>query len=93
MPDQPHPVRILAALELRPHTWTRVGPRSIEHADLRVRLTCGITMVHIEHIVPDHAAVPIKAVPATRNRMAELMEDWLRKDQPDDSGLGSGDSP
>jgi hypothetical protein len=71
-------VRILSALELRPHTWTRTGPRSIEHAGLRVRLTLGIVTVRIVHMVPGSDPVPIPAAPATRDRIAELLEDRLR---------------
>jgi hypothetical protein len=53
--DCPNPVRILSALERQPGAWTRVGPRSIEHAGLRVRLTLGIISVQIAHMVPDGA--------------------------------------
>jgi hypothetical protein len=93
MPEQPHPVRILAALERRPSTWTRTGPHSIEHDGLRVRLIRGATLVHIEHIIPDRVPVRIKTAPATLARITDLLEDWLRKDQPDDTWWGSGDSP
>src|SRR5690349_11151196 len=92
----PNAVRILSALELRPHTWTRTGPRSIEHAGLAVRLTLGIVTVRIAHIVADGDPVPIPAAPATRNRIAELLEDRLRRAtgadlDPDAIAWGSGD--
>ena len=88
--DCPSPVRILLALELRPHTWTCTGPRSIEHAGLQVRLTLGIVSVRIVHLVP------IQAAPATRDRIAALLEDRLRSatgaDQnPDDMARGVND--
>src|SRR4051794_14139952 len=44
---RPSPVRILSALERQPGAWIRTGPRSIEHAGLRVRLTLGIVSVRI----------------------------------------------
>jgi hypothetical protein len=78
LPACPSPVRILSALELRPHSWIRTGPRSIEHAGLRVRLTLGIVSVRIAHMVPDGDPVPIPASPTTRDRIAELLEDRLR---------------
>ena len=92
----PSAVRILSALELRPHTWTRTGPRSIEHAHLRVRLTLGIVTVRIAHMVPDGDPVPIQTAPATRNRIAELLEDRLRRAtgvdlDPDAIVQGAGD--
>src|SRR3954454_1374124 len=92
----PSAVRILSALELRPHTWTRIGPRSIEHAGLRVRLTLGIASVRIAHIIPGGDPVPVQAVPATRDRIAELLEDRLRCASgadldPDAIAQGSGD--
>jgi hypothetical protein len=77
-PTRPSPVRILSALERRPGAWTRVGPRSIEHAGLRVRLTLGIVSVRIEHIPAGSDSMPIQAAPATRDRIAELLEDRLR---------------
>jgi hypothetical protein len=94
--DCPSPVRILSALELRPHTWTRTGPRSIEHAGLQVRLTLGIVSVRIAHMVPDGDPVPIQAAPATRDRIAELLEDRLRHAtgadlDPDDIARGVSD--
>src|SRR5690242_14663677 len=75
---RPSPIRILSALERQPGAWIRTGPRSIEHAGLRVRLTLGIVSVRIAHIVPDGDPVPIQAAPATRDRIAELLEDRLR---------------
>src|SRR3954463_5353198 len=51
--DCPSPVRILSALERQPGAWIRTGPRSIEHAGLRVRLTLGIISVRFAHIIPD----------------------------------------
>jgi hypothetical protein len=94
--DCPSPVRILSALERQPGAWIRTGPRSIEHAGLRVRLTLGIVSVRIAHMVPDGAPVPIQAAPATRNRIAELLEDRLRRassvdPSPDDIARGVGD--
>jgi len=59
MIDLPGPVRILAALEYRPHTWIRTGPWSIAHADLRVRLTLGVNVVLIERIGPGGYRVTI----------------------------------
>jgi hypothetical protein len=96
--DPPSVVRILSALELRPHTWTRTGPRSIEHAGLRVRLTLGIVSVRIAHIVSGSAPVPIQAAPATRDRIAELLEDRLRSTaganrDPDGIARGAGKIP
>ena len=76
----PNPVRILSALERQPGAWIRTGPRSIEHAGLlRVRLTLGIVSVRIAHVIPDADPVPIPAEPATRDRIAELLEDRLRR--------------
>jgi hypothetical protein len=74
----PSPVRILSALERQPDAWVRTGPRSLEHAGLRVRLTMGIVSVRIAHIPPDGDPVPIQANPATRNRIADPPEDRLR---------------
>jgi hypothetical protein len=87
---RPTPDRILAALERQPGTWIRTGPRSIEHAGLAVRLTLGIVSVRIAHMVP------IQAAPATRDRIAELLEDRLRSmtgmdRAPDDIVRGVGD--
>src|SRR5690349_3073745 len=65
----PNPARILSALEQQPGAWIRTGPRSIEHAGLRVRLTLGIISVRIAYMAPDGAPVPIQAAPATRDRM------------------------
>jgi hypothetical protein len=48
---RPNPVRILSALERQSSAWIRTGPRSIEHAGLRVRLTLGIVSVRIAHMV------------------------------------------
>ncbi|HEY0420778.1 MAG TPA: hypothetical protein VGC80_14775 [Acetobacteraceae bacterium] len=81
MIDLPSPVRILAALELRPHTWIRTGPWSIAHADLRVRLTLATNAVHIKRIARGVDPVTIKAAPTTRARIGVLLEEWLRKDQ------------
>jgi hypothetical protein len=79
LPTAPPPaVRILSALELQPHTWNCIGPRSIEHAHLRVRLTLGIAFIRVEHIGRSSGPVPIKVMPAMRARMAELLEDRLR---------------
>jgi hypothetical protein len=94
--DRPSPVRILSALERQPGAWIRTGPRSIEHAGLRVRLTLGIVTVRIAHIVPDGAPVPIQAAPATRDRIAELLEDRLGSAtgvglDPDAIARGAGD--
>jgi hypothetical protein len=75
---RPSPVRILAALERQPGAWIRPGPRSIEHARLRVRLTLGIVSVRIAHMVPGSDPVPVQAAPATRDRIAELLEERLR---------------
>ena len=72
-PARPSPDRILAALERQPGAWVRTGPRSIEHGGLAVRLTLGIVSVRIAHLVP------IPAAPATRDRIAELLEDRLRR--------------
>ena len=63
---RPSPIRILSALERQPGAWIRTGPRSIEHAGLRVRLTLGIVSVRIAHVIPDADPVPIQAEPATR---------------------------
>src|SRR5690242_1900346 len=92
----PNPVRILSALEQQPGAWIRTGPRSIEHTGLRVRLTLGIVSVRIAHIVPDGDPVPIPAAPATRDRIAELLEDRLRSTtgaalDPDDIARGASD--
>jgi hypothetical protein len=76
---RPSPVRILSALEQQPGARIRTGPRSIEHAGLRVRLTLGIVSVRIVHVIPDADPVPIQAAPATRDRIAELLEDRLRR--------------
>src|SRR3954464_12043984 len=75
---RPSPLRILSALERQPGAWIRTGPRSIEHAGLAVRLTMGIVLVRIAHVIPDGDSVPIQAAPATRDRIAELLEDRLR---------------
>jgi hypothetical protein len=88
---RPSPDRILAALERQPGAWVRTGPRSIEHGGLAVRLTLGIVSVRIVHMVP------IPAAPATRDRIAELLEDRLRSMggadlDPDDIVRGAGDS-
>jgi hypothetical protein len=94
MSDQPHPVRILAALERRPSAWTRTGLRSIEHASLRVRLTRGTTLVHIEHIVPGRAPEPIKAAPATLVRITDLLTEWLLTNRgPDGTAWNADDDP
>src|SRR3954453_2133668 len=61
---RPNPIRILSALERQPGAWIRTGPRSIEHAGLRVRLTLGIVSVRIAHVIPDADPVPIQAAPA-----------------------------
>src|SRR4051794_11452035 len=95
-PDHPSPDRILSALERQPGAWIRTGPRSIEHAGLRVRLTMGIISVRIAHMVPGGDPVPIQAVPATRDRLAELLEDRLRSAtgvelDPDDIAWSSAD--
>jgi hypothetical protein len=76
---RPSPVRILSALERQPGAWIRTGPRSIEHAGLRVRLTLGIVSVRIAHVIADADPVPLQAEPATRDRIAELLEDRLRR--------------
>src|SRR3954464_15173394 len=76
---RPSPLRILSALERQPGAWIRTGPRSIEHAGLRVRLTLGIVSVRIPPVIPDADPVPIQAAPATRDRIAELLEDRLRR--------------
>ena len=76
---RPSPIRILSALERQPGAWIRTGPQSIEHAGLRVRLTLGIVSVRIAHVIPDADPVPIQAEPATRDRIAELLEDRLRR--------------
>ena len=94
----PHAVRILSALELRPHTWNCIGPRSIEHAHLRVRLTLGIAFIRVEHIGRSSGPVPIKVMPAMRARMAELLEDRLRRTTgadlgPDDIAWDAGKIP
>ena len=92
MIDLPSPVRILAALEFRPRTWTRTGPWSIAHADLRVRLTLGVSIVHIERIARGIDPVTIKAAPTTRARIGVLLEGWLRDDQdPDNIARGATD--
>ena len=93
---RPSPVRILSALERQPGAWIRTGPRSIEHAGLRVRLTLGIVSVRIAHVIPDADPVPIQAAPATRDRIAELLEDRLRRAtgadlDPDDIARSVGD--
>src|SRR3954451_9180162 len=95
-PDHPSPVRILSALERQSSAWIRTGPRSIEHAGLRVRLTMGIISVRIAHMVPDGDPVPIPAAPATRDRIAALLEDRLRSAtgadrNPDDMARGAND--
>jgi hypothetical protein len=82
MIDLPSPVRILAALEFRPRTWTRTGPWSIAHADLRVRLTLGVNIVHIERIARGIDPVTIKAAPTTRARIGVQA--------PDIAGSGPG---
>ena len=92
----PNPVRILSALEQQPGAWIRTGARSIEHAGLRVRLTLGIVSVRIAHIIPGRDPVPVQAAPATRDRIAELLEDRLRSAtgtdlDPDDIAWGAGD--
>jgi hypothetical protein len=94
--DCPSPVRILATLERQSSAWIRTGPRSIEHAGLRVRLTMGIISVRIAHMVPDGDPVPIPAAPATRDRIAALLEDRLRSAtgadrNPDDMARGAND--
>ena len=76
--NHPSPVRILSALERHPGAWIRTGPRSIEHAGLRVRLTMGIVSVRIAYMAPGGDPVPIQAAPATRDRIVELLEDRLR---------------
>src|SRR3954452_20348207 len=86
----PSPVRILSVLERQPGAWTRTGPR--------VRLTLGIVNVRIAHMVPDSEPVPIQAAPATRDRIAELLEDRLRSAtgadlDPDDIARGASLSP
>jgi hypothetical protein len=91
---RPSPVRILSALERQPGAWIRTGPRSIEHAGLRVRLTMGIVSVRIAHVIPDGDPVPIQAAAAMRDRIAELLEDQLRSAtgvdvDPDDTAQGS----
>ena len=93
---RPTPDRILAALERQPGTWIRTGPRSIEHAGLQVRLTMGIVTVRIAHMVRGGDPVPIPAAPATRDRIAELLEDRLRSAisvnlDPDDMARRAGD--
>jgi hypothetical protein len=73
-------ISIIDCLGPRPdHTHVPPGPRSVEHADQRGRLTLGIVSVRIAHMVPDGAPVPIQAAPATRDRIAELLEDRLRR--------------
>jgi hypothetical protein len=94
--DQPSPVRILSALERQSGAWIQTGPRSIEHARLQVRLTLGIVSVRIEHIPAGGAPVPIQAAPATRDRIAELLEDRLRGEtgaglDPDDIARRAGE--
>jgi hypothetical protein len=76
--DCPSPVRILSALERQSSAWIRTGPRSIEHADLRVRLTLGIVTVRIAYMAPNGDPMPIQAAAATRDRIAELLDDRLR---------------
>jgi hypothetical protein len=93
-----NPARILSALERQSSAWIRVGPRSIEHTGLRVRLTLGIVTVRIAHIVPDGVPVPIQAAPATRDRIAKLLEDRLCSAisvdlDPDDLARGASSSP
>jgi hypothetical protein len=90
-------ISIIDGLEPRPdHPHAPPGPCSIEHANLQVRLTLGIISVRIAHIVPDGAPVSIQAAPATRDRIAELLEDRLRHAtgadlDPDDIAWGAGD--
>jgi hypothetical protein len=65
---------------------------------LAVRLTLGIVSVRIAHMVPDSELVPIPAAPATRHRIAELLEDRLRSAivtglDPDDLARGASSSP
>ena len=95
--DCPSPVRILAALERQSSAWIRTGPRSIEHAGLQVRLTLGVVTVRIAHMVPDGDPVPIPVAPATRDRIAELLEHRLRRAtgvdrNPDDIARGASPS-
>jgi hypothetical protein len=61
-------------------------------------LTLGIVSVRIAHMVPDGDPMPIQAAPATRDRIAELLEDRLRRatgtdPDPDDIARGAGDIP
>jgi hypothetical protein len=90
-------ISIIDDLGPRPdHPHTPPGPRSIEHAGLRVRLTPGIISVRIAHVVPNGDPVPIQAAPATRDRIAELLEDRLRRAtgadlDPDDNTRRAGD--
>jgi hypothetical protein len=96
--DRPSPVRILSALERQPGAWIRTSPLSIEHAGLRVRLMMGIVSVRIAYMVPDGDPVPIQAAPATRDRIAELLEDRLRRAtgadlDPDDIAWAASPSP
>ena len=96
--SRPSPVRILSVLERQSSAWIRTGPRSIEHAHLRVRLTLGIAFIRVEHIGRSSGPEPIKVMPAMRARMAELLEDRLRRTTgadlgPDDIARGSGKSP
>jgi hypothetical protein len=90
-------ISIIDGLEPRPdHPHAPPGPCSIEHAGLQVRLTLGIVTVRIAHMVPDADPVPIQAAPATRHRIAELLEDRLRSAtgtdlDPDDIAWGAGD--
>ena len=55
----------------------------------------GIVSVRIAHIVPDSEPVPVQAAPATRDRIAELLEDGLRSTggmdlDPDGIAQGAG---
>src|SRR3954467_12739992 len=93
---RPSPVRILSALERQPGAWTRTGPRSIEHAGLRVRLTLGIVSVPIAHVIADADPEPTRAGPGTRARIGELLEDRLGRAtgtnlDPDDTARGPSD--
>jgi hypothetical protein len=59
-------------------------------------LTLGIVSVRIAHLVPEGDPVPIQAAPATRDRIAELLEDRLRSAananrDPDDFAQGAGE--
>ena len=78
---RPSPIRILSALERQPGAWIRTGPQSIEQSVQRVRRTQGIVSVPIAPLKPhpDADPVPIQAEPATRDRIAELLEDRLRR--------------